>query len=1097
MSNEKDEFNNNIKLYLENITNTNEGNPELEVRFTSKGKRPITKIDQTNVIQRLLSYGFTIQQDNINILRMQNEFIDKKTGTSKISNVRIEINGLHNIEKYCKNNSLETLNPVFEQKNRVYDDKKPILPVFRDNYKIKLDYQKEKTIYENSRFATSIKESWNDSKKSFRLINRVTLVHENYPFKIDISIIKESSKIADSKNPNRKIYELFYTFQEADILNQPEKYDIEIECINQKVGIGTDYEDYNKLSKSLKKVIKYVLSGIQNTNYPISYGEMDDVLKDYLEIIIPKKDERDKMRISNKMFIGPSSNTLQLINVQSLDIETNVPNVRKNYTVTDKADGLRKLLFINKSKKIYLIDTNLNVQFTGALIGNNDYINTIIDGEHIMHNKKGEFINLYAAFDLYYLNKKNVKNLKFVPYPEEVEKKNTKEFRLLLLMDYISKIDITSINANTSLPIRIECKKFKQITETQTLFQCCDSILKKQEIGNIEYNTDGLIFTPSYFSVGASNEESEGPLLKNTWLYSFKWKPPEFNTVDFLINTTKNDSGIDLVENIFQQGINVTSYDQLNSFKKIILKVGFREKQDGYINPCNDVINDVLPLANNFEDDVYKPLPFYPTNPSDFKTNICNIMLDANQNMITEEGEVFEDNTIVEFKYDMSKPMNWRWIPLRVRYDKTEEFKRGFPQFGNAYKTANSNWYSIHHPITEIMLKTGEDIPDIVLDDDVYYNTSDNLKNTTQSLRNFHNLYVKKKLIKSVSKRGDTLIDYAVGKGGDFSKWIEAKLKFVFGIDISKDNIENRLNGACARYLNNKKKYAVMPSALFTQGTAILNIKEEKAFYSEKGKQIARAVFGEGPKDRNVLGEGVYKHYGIANEGFNISSIQFAVHYFFENKFTLHEFLRNVSECTALNGYLIGTCFDGKEIFNYLTNVKKGDTRTIFNGDHKVWAVTKQYDKSEFLSNYSSLGYAIDVFQESINKSQREYLVNFDYLTQLLENYGFVVLNPEEIKDLNVPNSYGNFKQLYNMMEDEVKKNKKLKNDYGDIKLSDYEKEISFFNNYFIFKKVRSVNAKYVYESFIGTIEETEDSTILPKKEVENKNKKLKKKLTL
>jgi len=59
-------------------------------------------------------------------------------------------------------------------------------------------------------------------------------------------------------------------------------------------------------------------------------------------------------------------------------------------------------------------------------------------------------------------------------------------------------------------------------------------------------------------------------------------------------------------------------------------------------------------------------------------------------------------------------------------------------------------------------------------------------------------------LILSVSKPGNTLIDYAVGMGGDFTKWISAKLGFVFGIDISRDNIENRMKGACARYLNYK-----------------------------------------------------------------------------------------------------------------------------------------------------------------------------------------------------------------------------------------------------------------------------------------------------
>ena len=46
---------------------------------------------------------------------------------------------------------------------------------------------------------------------------------------------------------------------------------------------------------------------------------------------------------------------------------------------------------------------------------------------------------------------------------------------------------------------------------------------------------------------------------------------------------------------------------------------------------------------------------------------------------------------------------------------------------------------------------------------------------------------VKRILIDAVSKPGDILIDYAVGKGGDFPKWIHSKLSFVFGLDIAKD----------------------------------------------------------------------------------------------------------------------------------------------------------------------------------------------------------------------------------------------------------------------------------------------------------------------
>ena len=96
---------------------------------------------------------------------------------------------------------------------------------------------------------------------------------------------------------------------------------------------------------------------------------------------------------------------------------------------------------------------------------------------------------------------------------------------------------------------------------------------------------------------------------------------------------------------------------------------------------------------------------------------------------------------------------------------------------------ANNNWYSIHNPITEEMITTGQNIPDELADDDVYYNRSSN-DNKTRPMRDFHNLFVKKMLITKTAAKGNTLIDYAVGKAGDFPKWIDAKLSFVFGIDL-------------------------------------------------------------------------------------------------------------------------------------------------------------------------------------------------------------------------------------------------------------------------------------------------------------------------
>jgi len=498
------------------------------------------------------------------------------------------------------------------------------------------------------------------------------------------------------------------------------------------------------------------------------------------------------------------------------------------------------------------------------------------------------------------------------------------------------------------------------------------------------------------------------------------------------------------------------------------LRVGFDERKHGFINPCENIINDVVPNANNLDaEEGYKPVPFTPTNPFDPDAKYARIIIKNDQNgnkkMYTEEGEVIEDKMIVEFSYDIDKEKFWRWSPLRVRYDKTAEYRAGLKNYGNAYHVAESNWHSIHNPITEEMIRTGVDIPHELADDNVYYNkVSVNRGNSiTRGLRDFHNLFVKKMLIMSTSSRGDTLVDFAAGKGGDLPKWIAARLSFVFGIDISRDNIENRLDGICSRYLKYKKQFRSMPKGMFVNGNSGLNIKNGDAMVTEKGKEIVRAVFGSGPKDEVLLGKGVYNLYGIANDGFNISSIQFSIHYMFENSEILHNFIRNVSECTKVGGYFIGTSYDGSLMYEQLQDKNEGESISIRENNKTIWQVTKSYSQTEFNDDETSLGYAIDVYQESINKTFREYLVNYEYFTRTMENYGFVQLTTDEVKQLNVPASQGNFSQLYKHMEQEVKSNKRRRDEYGQaLNMSANERRISFLNRYFIFKKVGNVDAE-------------------------------------
>ena len=1084
-------FDHMIEQYLGGVLRTDDGSLELEVRFGTRNLKHVastTKINFDNVIKTLLSSGFVMEKTDDYTLKINSEITDSQTGKPKWADIRTEIRGLHNIQVYCKTNSLDKVHPTFVQKTGVEGSAGEIIPPLNfDDFNFRLSLQKEKQFAESSSAAKTVVGPWRNSKKTFRYINRSTFRNPALPFVVDMSIVKESRRDYGNGGSNHMIPT--HTFAESQVTDSQPKYEIEIEVINDEVGHGTACASARKLADALRSTIKTVMAGLQGTNYPVGITELSGVASDYLRLLHPERDHRredhrrepDAMPLTKlipKNFIGPSSYTLQLQNIVPVNENCSTPNVRNNYTVTDKADGARKLLYVSPSGRIYLIDTNMNVQFTGAHSTNDKIFDTLLDGEHILHDKTGRFINLFAAFDVYYIAGKDVRAMHFVPPSSEV---SASKFRLPLLAEIVGKLDARSIVRGVAkCPIRIECKKFKYTGQDQSIFQCCATLITQIDSGAFEYNTDGIIFTPADAPAGGEiGGDVAGPKSKITWSLSFKWKPTESNTIDFLATMVKDTNGQPKVTSIYTDGINAGKIDQIVQYKTLTLRVGFDEKIHGYLNPCEDVIQGKSrDKEDKGRENSYKPVPFYPTSPYDPEAHVCNVVLRTdvagNRGMLlTVENEVIEDGTIIECAYNAASadPL-FRWVPLRVRTDKTAEYRNGQKNYGNAYHVANSNWHTIHNPITKNMLATGADIPDELADDDVYYNrVSSRTDTTTRGLRDFHNLYVKSKLIGSVSQRGNTLIDFAVGKAGDLSKWNSAHLSFVFGIDISKDNIQNQLDGACARYLNMRKQYSIMPSALFVHGNSALNIKTGAGISGEKYKQITRAVFGDGPKDKALLGEGVYREYGKAENGFNVSSCQFAIHYMFENRANACNFLRNVCECTEVGGYFIGTTYDGATMFDALKPYETGDGITVLHNKKKVWHVTKAYTATEFLDDESCIGYAIDVYQESINKTFREYLVNFNYLKRLMANFGFDVVQRDDALKLGMPDGTGMFEQLFTQMTAQIKQTPSLASKWGDAPdMRDYERRISFYNRYFVFKKVRSIdNAELVVKSLLGT----------------------------
>ena len=1059
-----------VAAYLQSLTNYGDGTAELEVRFgTARGMRPITRMDQDNVARRLLSAGFQMS-DTKHMLRMRPEYMDQ-SGITRESNVRVEVAGLSDISTYCKTDKLRDVRPSFTQKTTVKDRQGKFEQADVHDFNFRVSLSKEKDLPSGGRFVGGIEDSWDDSKKAFRYIQRHTLTSpSSLPMVlVDLSVVRESRR--RGRDTQRE-----YKFSDSGVLDGPHRYEIEIEVDNSKVGPGTEYPDQAAISKGLRKAVLMVLAGIQGTSYPVSAGEQRKVLNGYMSLM---DDKYESGRVYSKHFIGPSPYTLQVNNIAPVNEDSTIPNVRNNYTVTEKADGERKLLYVAGDGKVYFIDTNMNVQFTGSVCQNDGAFNSLLDGEHILHNKGGEFINLYAAFDIYFENKEDIRGAPFIPGNEDDD---PREFRLPSLTRFVRGMNMRGVAAQNSVsPLTVKSKVFMATSKAQSIFQCCATILQRIDEGLYNYETDGLIFTPSNLGVGVDTPGAKPPNKKQSWGHAFKWKPPAQNTIDFLVTTVKGTDGQDKIGNMFQEGTDTSAVQQILQYKTAVLRVGFDERLHGFINPCKAVYEGDLPKAGDVdEDEGYHPVQFFPTNPVDDKAGICNIALSTggggDKVMFAENGDVIEDDTIAEFSYMPDKEEGWKWKALRVRYDKTADLRAGGKNFGNAYHVANSNWHSLHNPVTVAMLKTGDGIPDELADDDIYYNRVGDVS-YTRGLRSFHNLFVKKKLIMAASKRGDTLIDLAVGKGGDWPKWIRARLNFVFGVDMSADNIENRLDGVCARTLKYRRKFKTMPDGLFVAGNSSANVRDGTALFTDKAKQITKAVFGQGAKDAKELGAGVYKQFGVGKSGFDVCSIQFALHYMFENQITLNGFLRNVSETTKVGGYFIGTSYDGSEVFRMLSSKDPNQSVSVFESGKRIWEVTKRYDRTDFPADSSSLGYAIDVFQETINKTFREYLVNFDYLDRLMENYGFTRLTRTEANELGLPASSGSFRELFGMLQNEVARRRDVEDEYGaSLDMTSGERKVSFLNRYFIYRKTHNVNAEAVANGLMGqTLAEERD----------------------
>ena len=224
----KEQFSKYLNIYLSEKNKYD----EFEVRFGTNRKNKTTKIKFDNVIKKLKSLGFKCSSKDYH-LNIFTNYVDSKTGKTKQSNIRTTIKEIVNIQNYCATNTLNLEDPTkanyikFEQKSTKKIGIDYLNPVDFDDFEFRINYKTERIINNSNRNVVSLLNTWNDSKKIFRLIKRFTFIKDDFPLQFDLSIVKSSKRKWVYGPPVPE-----YNIENSNVFKNPESYEIEIECKN-------------------------------------------------------------------------------------------------------------------------------------------------------------------------------------------------------------------------------------------------------------------------------------------------------------------------------------------------------------------------------------------------------------------------------------------------------------------------------------------------------------------------------------------------------------------------------------------------------------------------------------------------------------------------------------------------------------------------------------------------------------------------------------------------------------------------------------------------------------------------------------------------
>ncbi len=1018
--------------------------PEFELEATFGASGIVDAVTFLTVAQRLRGKGYRAlpQEDRLTVTTPEH--------------LRFTLLSLAVIQSYCEDDTMAGKPFVCQIKDRATAES----TVDLEDYDVRLKLRRETLLGHDDPVVKQTLERWEEQRKAFRMIRRWTFEGDGLRF--DMSIVRSTRKTRSGE------FRWQRSFKDQDIMMTPPVYEIEVEVLRKP-------DDTPEAVRArVVKGVGEVLRGIQK------------------HTLLIRRSVKEKVRAAYRALTGSAEFRGQALRVLmkrnfTKERQKDTPNIRDGYNVTDKADGLRCLAFVNEKGDLYLIDMGMEVYATG--LRRPELRNSLVDGEWVTqtNDMPPKATQLFLAFDIFYgPDKKECWQYPFqkgamppalqgrkedgagavAPPPPE----DSRHFQLEAWIKKWNegdgpKVTTKGLTAMTKLQVAMKEYHFAKAGD-DSIFRHAARILSAAR----PYYTDGLIFTPNAAPLPAKPAA--------TFHEQFKWKPPHDNTVDFLIRTAKAEGSKtqDLISIGVKPGTGETT-----SYKTLRLYVGANKD-----NARDLILNkrDLPPPDQSFGRDgkSYMPVLFTPKEYPDPYASICNLPIEEDPDtgeqyvMTLRTKEPIQDASIVEMSYDPSQPPGWRWRPERVRMDKTERFQRKIiARTLNSQKVADETWESFYDPITDSMIRTGAEAPTAeemaVFENDAtaremsarrYYERpeSANDNKITQGMRQFHNRWIKEQILYRAGLKGEDkkLLDLATGQANDLHIWRRHNIGFVLGLDYAAKNIRDPNDGAWARYLNVLSEVgsydAMTPMAFAIADTSksLLNPPETNGG-SEEDRDILRAVLGRN-KPTGAVPPFIQEYcLGALRTKADCVSCMFAIHYFFESPEKLAGLIRNIADTLKVGGYFIGCCFDGEAVFEALKGVAKdGSIQGVEKRGAKdvvVWNIIKRYDADELPSDDSGFGLGVDVEFITTGMGHREYLVPFKLLQAKLEAIGCELLSREELAEVGLQNSTNMFKESLEMAKTRGK----------DFPMGPAVQQFSFFNRWFVFRRKREETA--------------------------------------